>query len=379
MPVIVFSQNNEPTIQNNSNIATPTAPATSEQIYLMDSVAFEKANDKGIAPKAKKEELKMEKKTSAIDTQQQAKTVQMKNQFQTNQKSASTNTTRRSASPTEQKNMDESVSFYQAFAPASFETNLYAYQAGHFNTNLSSYLMTAALQKPTDVALQKELAAYYIITEEKEKADSVIVNLEKEKVISEDQQSYANDLVASVMPSNTLIVHGFADLLPSYKRLDPSKSTIISIDLMQSESYRQSLINQGFQLPTSSTIDTAYFREFCTLNKYRNLQLSMTIPKEYLQVMASDLFPIGLTFGLNEELIDTYSWNNHLWHDVWDQVQLLNATSTFMLNNYLPTLISLKKQYELMELVEEAAAVNKVIVAIASKTQLNDKVKKYAR
>ncbi|MCC6701953.1 MAG: hypothetical protein IT221_10545, partial [Fluviicola sp.] len=167
--------------------------------------------------------------------------------------------------------------------------------------------------------------------------------------------------------------------LPSYKRLDPSKSTIISIDLMQSESYRQSLINQGFQLPTSSIIDTAYFREFCTLNKYRNLQLSMTIPKEYLQVMSSDLFPIGLTFGLNEELIDTYSWNNHLWHDVWDQAQLLNATSTFMLNNYLPTLISLKKQYELMELVEEAAAVNKVIVAIASKTQLNDKVKKYAR
>lgn len=378
-PIVAFSQSYEPTIQNNSNNATHSAPAKSEQMILMDTVAFEKENNNMIAPKAKKEAIEADKKTTVIDTQQQAKSVQMKNQFQTNLKSASTNTTRRSASSAEQKKLDESVAFYQTISPSSFETNLFTYQAGRFNTELGNHLIAAANQNPSDETLRKELAAYYIIIEEKKKADSIIIALEKNQSITTDQQQYASDLVASVLPNSTLIVHGFSDLLPTYKRIDPTTTTLISIDLMQSETYRSELINRGYELPKNDQIDTAYFHEFCNLNQAKNLQLSMTIPKEYLKTVASNLFPVGLTFGLNEELIDTYSWNNHLWHDVWNKDRLMHATQSGLINNYLPALISLKKQYELMELVDEAASVNKVILAIASKTQQTDNVKKYAR
>lgn len=378
-PIVAFSQSNEPSIQNNSNNATLSAPAKSKEMLLMDTVAFEREDNNLIAPKAKKEAYKADKKTTVIDTQQQAKSVQMKNQFQTNQKSASTNTTRRSASFTEQQKMNESVVFYQTIAPSSFETNLFTYQAGRFNTELGNHLLAAANQNPSDETLRKELAAYYIITEEKTKADSIIIALEKNQSITTDQQLYASDLVASVLPNSTLIVHGFSDLLPTYKRIDPTSTTLISIDLMQSETYRTELINRGYQLPKSNQIDTAFFHEFCDMNQAKNLQLSMTIPKEYLKAVAPNLFPVGLTFGLNEELIDTYSWNNHMWHEVWNKDRLMHATQSGLINNYLPALISLKKQYELMELVEEAASVNKVILAIASKTQQTDNVKKYAR
>ncbi|MDH4474056.1 MAG: hypothetical protein QE487_15720 [Fluviicola sp.] len=326
-------------------------------------------------------ELKDEEKADSPVIQQQ---TQMQEQFQNYQNSSKSQYSRRSASPEEQSNMDASVGYYNAVLPNTFESHFYTYLAGHYNTDLYPELQAAAALQPTNTDVKKQQAAYHIITNESDLALPMIKELIDAKVVSQGQLTYANDLLLSGEEASILVMHGFEDMFAVYyvqqNNAVREDVQLLSLDFMQSETYRADWASKNLVLPASTVIDTAYLTELCQLNSDKSLQLSMTLPKDYFVPMKSNLYPIGLTFRYSATPVDNYSINYNLWKETL-KFQLINEMANDSgdkwCSNYLPMLVSLRKQLVLQGNTAEEQAVNKAILKIGEKTNNPEKVKKY--
>ncbi|ASS49036.1 MAG: hypothetical protein A3D31_05105 [Candidatus Fluviicola riflensis] len=342
---------------------------------------------KATAPKTASEDLNLEmdlKEEEKADSPVIQQQVQMQERFEDNQYRSNSQYSRRSASPEEQWNMDASVGYYNAVLPNTFESHFYTYLAGHYNTDLYPELQAAAALQPENTEVKKQQAAYHIITNESDLALPVIKELIDAKVVSQGQLTYANDLLLSGEEATILIMHGFEDMFAVYYMQQNNAVRedvqLLSLDFMQSETYRAGWAAKNLVLPASTVIDTAYLAELCQLNSDKSLQLSMTIPKDYFVPMKNNLYPIGLTFRYSVTPIDNYSVNYSLWKETL-KFKLINEASNDSGDkwcpNYLPMLVSLRKQLVLQGNTTEEEAVNKAILKIGEKTNNPDKVKKY--
>jgi hypothetical protein len=321
------------------------------------------------------EEESFEGKDEALDTPAPA-AIQMQQQFESNQFNANHQLNRRSASSYEQMNMDASVDYYKAVTPNSFESHFYTYLAGHYDTSLFDELEAAAALQPENVEVQKQLAAYHIITRNPEEALPVIQGLIDNGTVTAGQLAYANDLLVSGDTGSVMILHGFNDMFATYyiqnNNAVRTDLGLLSLDFMQSETYRDTWAGEGFVLPESTVIDTAYLASFCQLNAASNVQLSM---KEHL-------YPVGLTFRYSETPFDNYAVNHRLWSETMQLGEVRKPASGNACDwctNYLPMLVTLRKQAEAQHKKEEVKALNSDILQIGSRSNTTDKVKKYTK
>lgn len=312
--------------------------------------------------------------------------ARMQQQFQTNQLNSTHQYNRRSASGYEQMNMDASVGYYKTRDPNAFETHFYTWLAGHYNTDLYPDLKAAAQQNPENTDVKKQLAAYQIITNNPLQAVALIQELVSRGMISAGQLAYANDLLVSGDTGSIVVTHGFDDLFAAYyvqqtNHVRPDVQ-LLSLDFMQSAAYRSGWMNRGLALPGSETIDTAYLAELCELNPEQTLQLSMTLPKAYFTGIKDRLYPVGLTFRYSELPVDNYDSNYRLWSSAMNLKlvrQSSNDSGDNWCTNYLPMLVTLRKQLELQNRQEEVQELNKEILGIGIRTNTTNQVKKYTK
>jgi hypothetical protein len=370
----------EQRLEKESTVKANKALETRERMF-----SGEAAPAKATAPKTVSEDLDMElKDEEKLDSPVIQKQVQMQTQFQDNQYRSNSQYSRRSASPEEQLNMDASVGYYNTVLPNTFESHFYTYLAGHYNTELYPDLQAAAALQPANTEVKKQQAAYHIITNESDLALPVIKELIDANVVSQGQLIYANDLLLSGEEEAILVMHGFEDMFAVYYMQQNNAVRedvqLLSLDFMQSETYRAGWASKNLALPASTVIDTAYLAELCELNSGKSLQLSMTLPKDYFVPMKNNLYPIGLTFRYSVAPVDNYSVNYNLWKETL-KFQLINEASNDSGDkwcpNYLPMLVSLRKQLVLQGNTVEEEAVNKAILKIGEKTNNPEKVKKY--
>ena len=137
----------------------------------------------------------------------------------------------------------------------------------------------------------------------KDEPDSALMYLEKlveSERLAGNVVQYAGDVLRSVPEEGILITHGFDDSYGVYyaqqNNLIRPDVTLMSLDFMQSEFYRESLKEDGYKLPKAEVIDVAYLNEFCELNADKKLSISLTTPKEYFKPMSGKLFVVGLVF-----------------------------------------------------------------------------------
>ena len=295
------------------------------------------------------------------------------------------NKSSRSATPTQQKQMNSSLGYMNTLAPTAFETNLYNYVNGRYDSDSATYLLKAAELEPNDPLVRKQLSAYYIIEEQPILADSVTQTLFTDGTYCQGMNWYAEDLSYSVPTTNTVIVHGIDDLLPLAQVQTLAKTQadgnstfeIVSLELLQSKDYRKSLEALGYNIPESKIVDTAFLFEFVQLNPDKNIQLSMTLPKEYLAKFMPNLYPMGLTFVL-EKSDELNEFNAQLWEKEWNVGNLAHGTNDWSDNltkNYLPTLYTLQKYYQSAGKTEEVEKIQQVIDAISTRNGIKPKVK----
>lgn len=311
-------------------------------------------------------------------------TAVMEQQFVTNQYNSNRQITRRSASPVEQMNMDVAVGYYNSTQPNSFESHFYTYLAGHYNIALFPELEAAARIEPENTEVKKQLAAYHIITQDSTEALPIIAELIEEDVVSQGQLLYANDLLLSNEENAVLVLHGFDDMFAAYyvqhNNSVRNDVELLSLDFMQSEAYRNQWQKKGIDLPESTTIDTAYLGELCKLNSDKPIQLSMTIPKPYFVPVKANLYPVGLTLRYSSLPVNNFESNYRLWKQDFDFGLLeseVEDRNDNWCSNYLPMLVSLKKQLAVNGDKAEEELVGKAIRKIGEKTGNLERVKKY--
>lgn len=418
----VFAQQNTPSVSNNVNGNAATNSPGTEIIFSADSTQVLKKLDtksmqleerkeparKAVSEKKKQQDLQQNSEKGKIEKTEDFRAVNkeleemsipaaeesdspsvpqaaiMQEQFVTNQYSSNRQVTRRSASPVEQSNMDAAVGYYNAILPNSFESHFYTYLAGHYNTVLFPELEAAAALEPENTEVKKQLAAYHIITQDKDEALPIIADLIEEDIVSQGQLLYANDLLLSNEENAVLVLHGFDDMFAAYYMQQNASVRndveLLSLDFMQSETYRNQWKEKGYVLPESTKIDTAYLGALCKLNPEKPMQLSMTIPKEYFVPVKANLYPVGLTFRYSSLPVNNYESNYRLWKQDFDFGLLENEAEDRNDNwctNYLPMLVSLKKQLAVNGNKAEEELVGKTIRKIGEKTGTLERVKKY--
>lgn len=262
---------------------------------------------------------------------------------------------RRTPLTTQQQKIEDLVSQLETAKPNSFEFHYFKYLSGNYNLDYLSHLTKAEELKPnnSDVHIQK--IAANVIMGNSNLAKDYLKKILKSGRLNKELLYYSKDLLASIPKNGTLITHGFDDSYSAYYQSVVNQEredvTIINLDFLQSETYRNKLKKEGYALPSGSVIDVAYFKSFCAKNSSKQLYVSMTVPKDYLKVVVNNLYVNGLTLHYATKKEDVFELNEKLWDNKLKK-ETLNKTLTNskvkkLSSNYLPMLVILQKGYEL--------------------------------
>lgn len=363
------------------------APATNSNMAVPPATVPSSAAEQEDAKQLKEIEQKREKAVSAKDTQATSlQLIQLETQFKQVEMQSNVMRTQRTPTPIQQKTLNETVIILEKLNPKSFEYNFYKYVSGNHNTAWFSHLSAAEKLKPTNTDVQTQLAAYYLIMQNESQALNYLQKLVSVEKIGKEAVLLSHDVLESVPENGVLITHGVEDTYSCiYKQLKSKLRQdvqIVSLDLLQSETYRKNLMAKGFQLPNTQVIDIAYLTEFCRLNELKNVSLSMTLPKEYLTPIKANLYASGLVFEYHSNAYDNSSTNDFLWNEKFDKVLINNPTTAKgkeLSANYLPMLIILQDYYGKIVEKESLDKVNDAIDIVAKNSNKQELVKKLTK
>lgn len=357
-------------------------PSTNSQQYNNNAVA----PTEELREKAEKESIPQKKMDVKDSYSTQSAVQQSTVQFEQYETQSTYMRSQRTPSTVQQQQMDDAVKQLEKTDPNSFEYNFFKYISGNYNTDWFKYLKQAEKIRSTNSDVQTQMAAYYLITGEDKTALSYIEQLVKSGRLSSDPITYAHDLLKSAPLNGVLLTHGFDDTYSvHYLQLKQGMRKdveLISLDYLQSETYRKALLNKGFKLPGSKVIDVNFVNEFCKLNEAKSISISMTTPKEYLLPMKEQLYVVGLTFEYHSREFNNYYANDYLWQKELNKKLINHAQSSKSKDlsaNYLPMLLLLRTSYsatkETTQLKEVNEALDKVAVQ-CNKYQQVQKLKK---
>lgn len=327
--------------------------------------------------KSKLDDLNSVEKTNALKETEtlSSQKNQYATSFQGNLKASKMQSFQRTPTPGMQTQMQEATTFFQTINPEGYEANLFYYQEGNYNLDRISSLEAAAKLQPENNEVRTELLLANVILNNNEQADSLAKKLIESGKYSSGELVYSADLINSIPENSTLLVHGTTELIPAIYTRNQLKRydlNIISIDLLQSPQYQLNVTNQGFNIPETSAIDTNFVKQFIIQNEQRNLFISMSFPRPYLQPIVSELVVYGLSFGYRIQGIDPFNWNLNVYNQLWNKQTLSQKQenrSDQLAANYLPCLLNLEKQFALLNRTADQQAVHALIQEIAVRAQ----------
>lgn len=342
--VAIPSVSNAPAM--NSTNSTTTRGALDTVSYKLEEIQL-KSSDKIELNKSKQ-------KKSIESSSSQSQVNQKKMEFSKAKAASSTQRNQRTPSKEQQQIMNKQVEDLEQIAPNSFDYNLMYYSSGNYDVSRESELIKAEKQQPENLDVIKFRAANAIVKGDTIEAKSYLKKLEEKQIIQPETVSYTQDVIISSGTNSTIVTHGFNDSYGTYfnqfnQNLAPN-TTVISLDFMQSESYRNVLKKKGYELPKQKTVDVPYLKSFCELNQQKNIALSMTIPKEYFEPIKDNIFVSGLIFEYKPKLSQqSYQKLESLWNQKLNKKvinQFISPLSNSYSLNYLPMLIYLEEYYQ---------------------------------
>ncbi len=375
---------------SNFNAVTNSNSTESLNFELLDSVVIQ--SDKLLERKEKYTSDKKVKSTSSVGKVQPSsedqkvanQKVLISTEFTKTKIQSSTQKTQRTPTPEMQQALDEKVKDLNEIAPNSFEYHLYNYSSGNYDVSREESLNIIYNQQPGNSEVLKLTTANAIVKGDTLNAKKYLNQLEFKNVIQKETIDYTADVLKSAEGNSTLITHGFNDSYGAYQnQLSKNQQTdidVISLDFMQSQSYRDVLTTKGYFIPVQKLVDVNYLKSFCELNANKNIAISMTLPKDYLIPLQSKLYTCGLIFEYRESRNDSESarledlWYNQLNKKVIYvyQTSLSNAYA----GNYLPMLLFLKSYYEQKDDLGNKEKIEMEIQKVSNKSGKSGSLKK---
>lgn len=273
----------------------------------------------------------------------------------------------RSPSYQQQAMMDQAVDYFEVNAPESFEHYYFKYVAGNYDVSLYPDLKKAEEIRPENADVHVQMAGYFMIQNDVDTALMYTEKLLESDRLTDNVVAYAGDILRSAPENGALITHGFDDGYGCYYAQNEQgirpDVTLISLDFLQSEQYRNNLSEKGFALPTSTVVNIDYLVEFCALNLEKGIGISMTTPKEYLEPIQDKLFVVGLIFEYHTQAYNNFTRNDYLWNESLEKhliVEPGDEKGKQLSANYLPMLLHLQKVYSATGETEKLTEVDEV-------------------
>jgi hypothetical protein len=300
----------------------------------------------------KMEEREFSDQDDTKDLRETDKTVQVFSAFSLVRQNSKFNKFQRTPLPAEQSEMDAKVKQLELISPNSWEYQLAYYSAGNYNLDRSPALEKAYQMNPENVEVQKQYVSFTYMNGDTTHTENALSLMSVNDVISLEVETYTSDVLTSCSMNSTLITHGFEDtygaMLNQFSHQQRMDVKILSLDFMQSPQYRKELEGLGYVLPKSTKIDVGYLSQFCFLNSDKELFLSVTIPRNYLEPISKKLFPVGLTFQYTDKAAeDLPIRQENFWFEQFNKYGLTEdeQRSKFAMN-YIPMLLYLEQKYE---------------------------------
>jgi hypothetical protein len=300
----------------------------------------------------KMEEREFSEQDDTKDLRETDKTVQVFSAFSLVRQNSKFNKFQRTPLPAEQSEMDAKVKQLELISPNSWEYQLAYYAAGNYNLDRSPALEKAYQMNPENVEVQKQYVSFTYMNGDTTHTENALSLMSVNDVISLEVETYTSDVLTSCSMNSTLITHGFEDtygaMLNQFSHQQRMDVKILSLDFMQSPQYRKELEGLGYVLPKSTKIDVGYLSQFCFLNSDKELFLSVTIPRNYLEPISKKLFPVGLTFQYTDKAAeDLPIRQENFWFEQFNKYGLTEdeQRSKFAMN-YIPMLLYLEQKYE---------------------------------
>jgi hypothetical protein len=372
------------------NAAPNTNSTESLNNELMDSVVIQ--SDKTLERKEKFISDKKVKTTSSVGKVQPSSVDQkvsnqkmlISTEFTKTKMQSSTQKTQRTPTPEMQQTLDEKVEDLNEIAPNSFEYHLFNYSSGNYDVSREESLNFVYNQQPGNIEVLKLTSANAIVKGDTLNAKKYLNQLEFKNVIQQETIDYTADVLKSAEGNSTLITHGFNDSYGAYQnqlnKNQQSDIDVISLDFMQSQSYRDVLTTKGYDVPVQKEVNVGYLKSFCELNADKNIAISMTLPKEYLLPLQSKLYTCGLIFEYRESLnVPGSAILEDLWYNQLNK-KVLNVHQTSLSNayagNYLPMLLYLKSHYEQQYDYDNMEKIEVEIQKVSNKSGKSSSLKK---
>ncbi len=372
------------------NAVTNSNSTESLNIQMMDSAVLQ--SDKSLERKEKFISDKKVKTTSSVGKVQPSSINQkvsnqkmlISTEFTKTKIQSSTQKTQRTPTPEMQQALDEKVDDLNEIAPNSFEYHLFNYSSGNYDVNREESLNIIYNQQPGNIEVLKLTSANAIVKGDTLNAKKYLNQLEFKNVIQQETIDYTADVLKSAEGNSTLITHGFNDSYGAYQnQLNKNQQTdidVISLDFMQSQSYRDVLTTKGYDVPVQKEVNVNYLKSFCELNADKNIAISMTLPKEYLLPLQSKLYTCGLIFEYRESLnVPGSARLEDLWYNQLNK-KVLNVHQTSLSNayagNYLPMLLYLKSHYEQQNDLGNKEKIEMEIQKVSNKSGKSSSLKK---
>tara|TARA_R110002072_G_scaffold302402_2_gene485151 strand:- start:20087 stop:21226 length:1140 start_codon:yes stop_codon:yes gene_type:complete len=320
---------------------------------IEESIKESEINVESITISKDKKKTIRSRKAKTLDAKQNYSTSSSESQkFKSYKAASSIQRTQRSPSSAQQSRMDEAVNSLGLLAPNSFEYHYFKYTAGNYNLSLVSHLNEAEKLRPDNVDVLIHKTAYNIILGKKNESIAYANRVYASGRLSKSVVDYAEDILLSVPQNGTLITHGFDDFYGAFysqgvNNVRPDVQ-IISLELLQSEEYRNRLKKKGYVIPSNKIVDVEFFKKLCSDNSTKNISVSVTTPKEYLRTISKNLFLTGLVMIYSNTPKENFVENEKLWNTTLKKKLISNASNQKakqLSANYLPMLFILRKGY----------------------------------
>lgn len=372
------------------NAVTNSNSTESLNIQMMDSAVLQ--SDKSLERKEKFISDKKVKSTSSVGKVQPSSVDQkvsnqkmlISTEFTKTKIQSTTQKTQRTPTLEMQQVLDEKVEDLNEIAPNSFEYHLFNYSSGNYDVSREESLNIVYNQQPGNIEVLKLTSANAIVKGDTLNAKKYLNQLEFKNVIQQETIDYTADVIKSAEGNSALITHGFNDSYGAYQnQLNKNQQTdidVISLDFMQSQSYRDVLATKGYDVPVQKEVNVNYLKSFCELNADKNIAISMTLPKEYLLPLQSKLYTCGLIFEYRESLnVPGSARLEDLWYNQLNK-KVLNVHQTSLSNayagNYLPMLLYLKSHYEQQNDLGNKEKIEMEIQKVSNKSGKSSSLKK---
>lgn len=371
---------------SNSNSAIPTIQDTI-QVELDDNDSFKESSKKEESKKVKTKQQKaasvaLKDKSILEKNEASASTMEVLNQnFSSVYDEIRMQGNQRNPTAEQQEELNKTLQTIETIDSNSFDYHIMKVKAGNYEVNNFYHLAKANELNALNIEVQRQLLAYYTITADTTSMKLTLDNQFKNKQIPTEHIDYGSDVINSLPLNSTVITHSFDDsysvLFHQLSNQERQDVTVINLDFCQSKNYRDLLVKKGYQIAYDGKIDTKFLADFVVQNPSKNINLAMTLPKDYFLNQTETLAICGLVFSPGNEM-SLEDFNQSLWETRLSKKVLFTETELGkrLSKNYLPLLLDLSQYYQEKNQLDKKREIDDWITKIGKKTNVSDQLKK---